>query len=642
MFFEGAIKKGLRAPAVIRYCAGILSGLAVCIMGNSHSFFYDEKSFGNKFIPFFEKLGAEVGKADNFFYPNSTRYIGHNPDLRLIDGAGNVLRYGDYTIHEFPFYSYLIGDLHAHVVSMMIVLLIVAVLFVFVFRNILADNSEEKISLKTISDLPKRFLKRVTGELKPLLKPEIIVTAVLLSLCMMCNYWDFLIYFVFSAMALLLYHALSSRRFLSIGGVIVFLFQIASILLAYLKFSSNAPLHVAIQIPIFLVCAIGASLFRTGMGMSFLLSAASLISLPFQYHFEMISNAIGLVDIRTAPYQFFILWFVHVLFAVILIILVICDGSPMVPKKIKRKPDYVEQRDPRNFFNPVARFLGTRNRADIFMCGMAVVGFLMLLAPEIIHVKDIYQGDYDRTNTMFKFAFAAFIMLSLVLGYTLFRTFSHVKKDGERSGLCIVLSIVLALLLFIPGHYTLLSLEQRTGKITMDAYKGLDGTEALRTRVSPQLDPSLGTLKPYAEAIDYFNENVRGTPVICEAYGSSYSDHCVVSAYTGLPTIFGWLTHEWLWRFQGIVGKDGSLVQNPDKPHLWKEIIDPRHLAVDTIYTSTDAEAVRYYLEQYQVEYIIVGALERSRYGEVNEEGIQSLGDIIFSTDDLYIVKVTG
>ncbi|MBN1891564.1 MAG: hypothetical protein JW780_02200, partial [Clostridiales bacterium] len=370
-------------------------------------------------------------------------------------------------------------------------------------------------------------------------------------------------------------------------------------------------------------------------------SAAIFLSLPFQYRFEMISNAIGLVDIRTAAYQFFIVWFVHILFSVVLIILVVRDGFPTTPKKLKRKPDYVEQRDPKNFSNPVSKFLGTRNRADIFMCGMAVVGFLMLLAPEIIYVRDIYQGDYDRTNTMFKFAFAAFVMLSLVLGYTLFRVFSHLKRNGERSEFCIILSIVLALLLFIPGHYTLLSLEQRTGKIEMEAYKGLDGTEALRTRVSPQLDPSLGTLLPYAEAIDYLNENVRGTHVICEAYGYSYTDHCVVSAYTGLPTIFGWLTHEWLWRFQGIADDNDTLVQDPGKPDLWKDIINPRHLAVDTIYTSKDPQAIRGYLDKYQVEYIIVGALERSRYGTVNEEGVRSMGEIVFSTENLYIVKVS-
>lgn len=645
MFFEGAVRKGLRAPSFLRFGAGILSGLAVCIMGNSHSFFYDEKHFGNKFLPFFKKLGANVGDTGSFFYPNSTRYIGHNPDMKFIDEAGNLIRPGDYTIHEFPFYSYLIGDLHAHVVSMMIVLLIIAVLFVFVFRDIRADKSVAKVALKDSVESQNSVFDKLVDELKSLLKPEIFVTAVLLSLCTMCNYWDFLIYFIFSAMALLLFNALYSKRFASLSGVLVFGLQIAMILGTYLKFSMSPIIHVGVQIFVFIVCVvltllIPTALTRTGMGMSFLFSSALILSLPFQSKFEMISNAIGRVEIRTAPFQFFILWFVHVLFALVLIVLVILDGAPSAPRKVKRKPDYVEERDPKNFGNPVSRFLGTRNRADIFMCGAAIVGFLLLAAPELIYVRDIYQGDYDRTNTMFKFAFAAFIILSLVLGYTLFRVFSHQKRNGDRSIICVLLSLVLALLIFVPGHYTLLSLEQRTGKINMDAYKGLDGTAALRTRNSPQLEGVEGDLLSYAEAIDFFNRTVRGNPVICEVYGYSYTDHCVVSAYTGLPTIFGWLTHEWLWRFQGVVDNQGMLVQNPDKPDLWADIINPRHLAIDTIYTSTDVSLVRSYLEQYQVEYIIVGDLERSRYSDISDATIRSLGDVVFSANRLYIVKV--
>ena len=48
-----------------------------------------------------------------YWFPHSTRYIGHNP---LTD---------DQCIHEFPSYSFVLGDLHAHVVNVMFVLLTV-------------------------------------------------------------------------------------------------------------------------------------------------------------------------------------------------------------------------------------------------------------------------------------------------------------------------------------------------------------------------------------------------------------------------------------------------------------------------------------------------------------------------------------
>lgn len=645
MSYEGAIKNGLKSPSFLRYPVGLLSGLAVVVMGNAHSFFYDEKSIGNRILPFFEKMGAKIGSTDHFFYPNSTRYIGHNPDVKIISDAGEVIQHGDYTIHEFPFYSYLIGDLHAHVVSMMIVLLIIAVLFVLVHRNRAADRGGSRLLFFGDGSRKDAWKDAITYEFKRLLVPEIILTSVLLCLCTMCNYWDFLIYFVFSSMALFIYHSLSSK--FSFAGSIAFMIQISLILGFYLRFSSQATVHAAVQVPVFIICALGAillpsTLTRTGMGMSFLFTSAHILSLPFQSQFEMISNAIGLVKIRTAPYQFFIVWFVHLLFALLLIIAVICDGSPLAPKRAKRKPEYISLRDAAHFRDPVSRFLGTRNRSDIFMCGVAVVGILMLLAPEIIFVRDIYHGDYDRTNTMFKFTFAAFILLSLVLGYALFRIMMHTKKNGSRSGAFIFLSLILALLLFVPGHYPSVSVRQRTGEISMDRYQGLNGTHALRFRMSPHLPDGQNSMLSYARAIDYLNENVVGSHVICEAYGWSYTDSCVVSAYTGLPTIFGWYTHEWLWRFQGIWDEEAEeLVQNPEKRSLWEDIIWPRHLAVDTIYTSEDEHLVRSYINQYQVRFIIVGNQERGRYESINDPMILKMGDIVFSTDDLYIVRVS-
>jgi uncharacterized membrane protein len=281
-----------------------------------------------------------------------------------------------------------------------------------------------------------------------------------------------------------------------------------------------------------------------------------------------------------------------------------------------------------------------KNRTDIFMSGAAIVGFILLLAPELIYVRDIYEGDYSRANTMFKFAFAAFILLSIVLGYTVFRFLFHLSRYGDRSIGAICIFVVFALLLFIPAHYPQVALEQRSGKITKSTYKGLDGTAALLLRDSSLIPEPGPDLISYAEAIDYLNAKVTGTPVICEVYGNSYTDNCVVSAYTGLPTIFGWQTHEWLWRFQGIENDEGKIVQNPDKPDLWKDIIIPRHEAVDKIYTSLDEEVTRYYLNMYDVTYLIVGQLERNHYGSLDDSFLQSLGEVVFSKDDLYIVKV--
>ena len=91
---------------------------------------------------------------------------------------------------------------------------------------------------------------------------------------------------------------------------------------------------------------------------------------------------------------------------------------------------------------------------------------------------------------------------------------------------------------------------------------------------------------------------------------------------TGLPTILGWYTHEWLWR------EDTS-------------DLNEKSLEIETIYTSVDEAQVRELLEEYQVEYIFVGQMERDKYPELNENLLRSLGTAVFD-DEALIIQVDG
>ena len=639
LFLDGATQKGLKIPSFLKIPAGLLSAFAVTIFGNSHAFFYYEGSVGNALLKLFSSMGINVGRTDNFFYPDSTRFIGHNPDSQIIDTATNtVVKAGDYTIHEFPCYSYLLGDLHAHVVSLMIVMLIVGVLFVLYFRAKPPEGGELLLPSLPAAAPDFSLPERIKQEARNILRPEILVTGVLLGLATMCNYWDFLIYFIVASMALLIYQTRISRSFLSMPGFILFLVEIGLILLCYIKFSSSPFVHVILQVVVLAVCLIATTMIpcalsRTSLGMSFLFSLASLSSLSFNANFDMISNSLAKTETTSSVYQFLILWGTHLFFALLLIAMTLAAAC----KKGAREKEEGE--------NPVSRFLSRMNPADLFMSGIAVVSFLLLAAPEIFYVRDIYGGSYKRSNTMFKFTFEAFVLLSLVMIYALFRFFSvRVRTRGGNRAVAFF-SVVLSLALIIPGTYPTVAINQRTGDITLNESFTLDGTKALETRDSPQLPTTGGgDMLPYANAIDWLNQNVTGTPVICEAYGNSYTDNCVVSAYTGLPTIIGWQTHEWLWRFQGIVNEKGELVSNPSKPDVWNDILTPRHNEVTAIYQAVDTveslSTAKSILAKYNVQYLIVGDLERAQYPTINDEILKSFGDVVFTSGSLYIVRI--
>ena len=145
----------------------------------------------------------------------------------------------------------------------------------------------------------------------------------------------------------------------------------------------------------------------------------------------------------------------------------------------------------------------------------------------------------------------------------------------------------------------------------------------------------------YKYCIDWFNSEVKGDPVICEAYGDSYTDSCIISAYTGLPTVFGWQTHEWLWRFHGIVDEEKDLLVSDPDNDVFKIYIDPRHADVNTIYFSESPEEVQSVIDKYQIQYIVVGDMERFKFGYDNTYVISQLGTPVFNYDTLTVYKVT-
>lgn len=681
---EASEMRGFRESKIIKYIAGFFTGCAVSLWGNSHSFFYDEESFGNGLLATFSKWGAEVGKTDGFFYPDSTRYIGWNP---VVDnGIG-----GDYTIEEFPFYSFLVGDLHAHVISMIIVLLITAVILSIIASVQLPTINERINAFGGLTNLDSSKSNKLLRELKSGITLPVVLCAVLLGCAQMTNYWDFLIYFVFCAMGTLVFNVFRSPKFTDVLGAIVFIVNIGGILFIYLAVGDKPAILFALEallmVAVFFFCvAFPSALPRTSFHMSFLFTVATLVALPFNLNFDMISNSLGKVKDRSSFYQLFILYGTHVIISVFFFIIafasknykpvssskhnkMLCNvfgedelrdyfvriGEPL-PADSNNKSNasansYTEDTIPRN---PIQIFLARRNLIDIFVCGMTVVGLMLIAAPEIFYVRDIYTGGYLRSNTMFKFAFAAIIILSITMIYSVVRLFWIVNKEGKYSTAFFLVAIFFALLLAIPAHYTMRSLEQRSGELVRANYKTLDGTAYIENFTSsftghydPELgqyvqNPNPGNLVPYKECIDWFNTNVEGSPVICEAYGDSYTDNCIVSAYTGLPTVFGWQTHEWLWRFHGIVDEENDiLVPDPDpEKNVFSKFINPRHNDINVIYLNSNIHDIQTIINRYNIEYIVIGDMERYKYSYDNSAAFAYLGTVAYSNEGVTVYKV--
>ncbi len=133
--------------------------------------------------------------------------------------------------------------------------------------------------------------------------------------------------------------------------------------------------------------------------------------------------------------------------------------------------------------------------------------------------------------------------------------------------------------------YPVLSLPTRTNSFKGEA--ALDGMAYLASAQPAD----------YA-VIKWFQENVSRTPVILEAVGGQYSSGGRVSVHTGLPTVLGWAGHEFQWR--------GSTPE----PTI-------RESDIEKLYTSHVWSETQALLEKYDIEYVVVGPLELNTYGQV-------------------------
>lgn len=496
-------------PALL---GGVLAGAGVSLAGNMHYVVI------GKLLPWIREI-FHLPKGDyTYWFPNSTRYIGYYP-------AEN-----DKTIHEFPSYSFVLGDLHAHVVNLMFVVALISLVYAMM------KHHSSKGALQAEAAEEKNFCKKQVAA--ALTDPYVLVFAFLIGMFHWTNYWDFVIYYVMGGM-----------------GVIW----------------CNYQKYKELEKPHRMRMTAGISLLHAAW--VFLL--ATIAALPFTLQFQSMVSEVALAQNHSRPYQWWLIWGLPVIGAVLFFWCVKREGA---------------------------------KKADLFgvLLGISALGLIVI--PEIVYVRDIYEKEYARSNTMFKLTYQAFTMFGILLGYAMIRLWME-KKHVIRK---VLTSAVFACFVGCC-FYTATAVHAWFGQVwDPSQYQGLDATAYLEK-----------TFPEDAAAIRWLNDNVTGDPVVLEANGDSYSDYERVSAMTGLPTVLGWYVHEWLWR-----GDTGAL--------------NERAQEVETIYTSTNQEEVKALLEKYQVEYIFVGAREREKYESLNESMLQSLGNVVFSDEQsqTYVLQV--
>ena len=240
-------------------------------------------------------------------------------------------------------------------------------------------------------------------------------------------------------------------------------------------------------------------------------------------------------------------------------------------------------------------------RADLMALAMLAMALAIGIGVELVRV----EGDIARMNTLFKYYLVAWVLFAASGAYGLWRGWTFA---GQRGGFVrntlrwmaagIVLAIIAGTLVY-PALATPVRIADRFNPLPLT----LDGTAWMPAAVYHPPDWCAETpLEPIElrwdyEAIRWLQDNVLGTPVALEGHGIQYCWNSRVAQYTGLPTVLGWPWHQQQQRGDG-------------------EIVRRRARDVETLYSTPSHDRALELLEEYGVEYIVVGALERGYYGE--------------------------
>ena len=579
---EGA---GLR----LSVACGVAGGLALGIVSNLEGVleFMRANAIGSQGLYDWiavDKVDGPAETPSGNWYPDefwwwfrATRVIN-----TFVDGNGI-----DYTIQEFPFFSFILGDLHPHMAVIPFALLFTALALNF-FR----------------ADLPN------------LLRPNYLAYAGLFVMALslggvaFTNMWDLPTYaaLIIAIAAMKAYHEFSRQseddeERETLGSKMVDALALAMVV-------------VAVAVLLYLPYYLGFSASVSGIG---------AVVTPTRYVHLFIVWGVPLILV--APFVVASFWQTVVgedwrgMAAVSLLVAL----GPFVAWMILR----LQSADPigspeRRLIHilPLALLIGMgawsalhemKSRGPsgkAFALILATLGLLLIMGPELMFVNDSFDVPSQRMNTVFKLYYQAWILLAAAAGFALYYWVSwRPKLTGRNRALSTLWAVAAVALVSASLYYTTAAFASKSRDSTQATT--LDGLEFVK-----ETDPA-----EYG-AIQYIKGNLPEDAAILEGVGEWFNAG-LISRSTGHPTVYNWPGHQLQWR-----GPSDEFGQ--------------RELDVAKIYQTTDFAEAGELLAKYDMSYVYVGPRERNKYGGPGLDKFADYMDTLYEWNDVAVYGLRG
>jgi YYY domain-containing protein len=504
---------------------------------------------------------------------------------------------GGWCIEEFPFFSYLLGDLHAHLMVVPFTVLITAIGLDLFLRNETIDW---------------RFLLR-----QPL---AFFLIALAIGSLSFLNGWDMPVFLFIIVAIVLLQNYIQERRWSQSVLVATASFAVPVTALAVLMFVPYyLHFHPVVEFPYIDAIVATASweavnvnvttpthLFLFWGPLLWLATCLAVSAIAFGHRPWLsirrawLAMAIGLI-----PIAFWALWVVMgrgpgdfgeevsgrgSAWLTVFLLVAVLGATAVAGVRLLSEGAQ-----------------GAADRSLLFALLASFTAILLLLGCDLFYVPE--PPEQIRADTVFKLWHKAWILLGASGAFGLYYLTSRWRgRDLTAVVGGSALAVVTALLLLSAMVYPLAGTFARTNGFTGEPT--LNGLAFVQRLQPAEYD-----------AILWLNANVQGTPVILEAYGDVFGPYGRVSSRTGLPTLLSWTDHQLDWR-------------GP------QDAFEERRTAMERAYTTTSPAEALAILDEYDVSYVYVGRLEREQYGQPGTAKFSSFMEVAYQNDSVTIYRM--
>ncbi len=564
-------------PSIGALTAGLLAALMVAIAGNLDGLIQLAERIGPAAWDAITLSGS--GSVGNFLSVSASAIGGEGFDFwrssRMVAVPGTI------SITEFPFFSYLFADPHAHIFAMPFAL--VAIGLSLAVALALYDRRR----LLSVA-LPFGGLALTLGAL------------------FAAHSWDYPTYLFIAVAAIAV--ALLARR--TAARTTIMLTLLAAALLVTISFALFAPYHASnatfyteivgsneqtpvrsfiaiFGLPLLIVAvslrpAVSTALGLPGTGLRDLLREIRLRVWPpedtgtaFLHRF---GGVVGGLVIASGILTLFITGFGNVAITTVLAAATLAiTFSARLPLPVR------------------------------LSYGAASLAFGLIAAVDVLAVQD----HLVRMNTIFRVYLQAWLLLGISAAFLLWwmlRSGGALRMPGigriYRASFYAVLVIAVVGVAIYPVLGTKARLADR---IDTGVPLTLDGTAYMQDGTYIDVEETEIILRHELDALLWLRENADGVPVVAEAGlppvqndTPYYRIQSRAAMYAGLPMIVGWPWHQ---RQQRGIG-----IAEPE--------IDRRQADVRDLYSSGSPTVIQRILEEYDVGYVLVGQTERAYYPE--------------------------